>query len=91
MTADGEPLGRQLHQPQWHWWQVHLRQQVPRRELPAEATNAGTNTNGSQFFVAWLDNKHVVFGLDVVKKIKSYGSQSGKTAKKIMVANCDSL
>ncbi|XP_041451223.1 peptidyl-prolyl cis-trans isomerase-like [Drosophila obscura] len=61
-------------------------------------SNAGANTNGSQFFVctvktAWLDNKHVVFGevvegLDIVKEIESFGSQSGKTSKKIMVANC---
>ncbi|XP_030379894.1 peptidyl-prolyl cis-trans isomerase [Scaptodrosophila lebanonensis] len=63
--------------------------------------NAGANTNGSQFFIctvktAWLDNKHVVFGevvdgLDVVKKIESYGSQSGKTSKKIVVANSGAL
>lgn len=60
--------------------------------------NAGPNTNGSQFFIttvktAWLDNKHVVFGnivegMDVVRKIESYGTQSGKTTKKITVANC---
>jgi len=63
--------------------------------------NAGPNTNGSQFFVctvktAWLDNKHVVFGaivdgMDVVKKIESYGSQSGKTSKKILVENSGAL
>jgi len=63
--------------------------------------NAGPNTNGSQFFVctvktSWLDGKHVVFGqivegMDVVKKIESYGSQSGKTSKKIMVENSGQL
>merc|ERR1711902_282110 len=60
--------------------------------------NAGPNTNGSQFFLCttktdWLDGKHCVFGsvvegLDVVKKIESFGSQSGKTSKKIIVASC---
>merc|ERR1711988_1362900 len=63
--------------------------------------NAGPNTNGSQFFLctvqtAWLDGKHVVFGnvtngMDVVKKIESYGSQSGKTSKKILIAECGQL
>ena len=60
--------------------------------------NAGPNTNGSQFFLCtvktqWLDGKHVVFGvvvdgMDVVKKIEAVGSQSGKTAKPVVIADC---
>ena len=63
--------------------------------------NAGPNTNGSQFFLCtvktqWLDGKHVVFGavtdgMDVVKKIEAVGSQSGKTAKPVVIADCGCL
>lgn len=63
--------------------------------------NAGPNTNGSQFFITtvktpWLDNRHVVFGtvvegMEVIKKIESWGSQSGKTDKKIVVADSGKL
>ena len=50
--------------------------------------NAGPNTNGSQFFItfkqtSWLDGKHVVFGkvisgIEVVQKLESIGSSSGR-------------
>lgn len=30
----------------------------------------------------------VVEGMDVVKKVESFGSQSGKTSKKIIIADC---
>merc|ERR1711906_84376 len=63
--------------------------------------NAGPNTNGSQFFLctvktAWLDGKHCVFGsvvegMDVVKKIEGVGSQSGKTSKPVVIADCGQL
>ncbi|KAK0181863.1 hypothetical protein PV327_000050 [Microctonus hyperodae] len=63
--------------------------------------NAGPGTNGSQFFItcaktSWLDNKHVVFGkvvegMDVVRRLESMGSQSGKTSKKIIVTDCGQL
>ncbi|MFG2427522.1 peptidylprolyl isomerase [Streptomyces sp. NPDC048590] len=60
--------------------------------------NAGPNTNGSQFFITtvltpWLDGKHVVFGevadddsMKLVRKIESYGSQSGRTSAAIAVS-----
>ncbi|AAW41489.2 hypothetical protein CNBB4490 [Cryptococcus deneoformans B-3501A] len=57
--------------------------------------NAGPNTNGSQFFIttvvtSWLDGKHCVFGevssgQDLVRKIESYGSDSGKPKAKITI------
>lgn len=44
----------------------------------------------------WLDGKHTVFGqvvdgYDVVKTIEGYGSDNGKTSKKITIANCGKL
>ena len=65
--------------------------------------NAGPHTNGSQFFLCtvdtpWLDGKHVVFGsvtegMDVVKKVESFGSNggSGATTAVIKVEDCGEL
>ena len=63
--------------------------------------NAGPNTKGSQFFIctvktSWLDGKHVVFGkavegLDVVKKIESFGTDSGSPKARIVIADCGQL
>ncbi|KAI6178889.1 Peptidyl-prolyl cis-trans isomerase [Aphelenchoides besseyi] len=63
--------------------------------------NAGPNTNGSQFFIttvktSWLDGKHVVFGkvvegMDIVKKLESYGSDSGKPDKPCAISDCGQL
>ncbi|KAF8157118.1 putative cyclophilin [Crassisporium funariophilum] len=58
--------------------------------------NAGKNTNGSQFFIttvvtSWLDGAHVVFGevvegFELVKKIESLGSSSGKLSKAVAIS-----
>lgn len=63
--------------------------------------NSGPNTNGSQFFITtvpcgWLDGKHVVFGEvvdghELVKKIETLGSGSGKVAAEVMIADCGEL
>jgi cyclophilin family peptidyl-prolyl cis-trans isomerase len=63
--------------------------------------NRGKNTNGSQFFITtavtgWLDGKHVVFGevsegMDLVKKLESFGSDSGKTKAEIKIIDCGKL
>jgi len=63
--------------------------------------NAGPNTNGSQFFIttvvtSWLDGKHVVFGevidgMNVVKAVEALGSGSGRTSKRIVIADCGQL
>lgn len=63
--------------------------------------NAGPGTNGSQFFLCtvktdWLDGKHVVFGsvtkgMEVVKAIEAVGSQTGKTAKPVVIADCGQI
>jgi peptidyl-prolyl isomerase F (cyclophilin D) len=60
--------------------------------------NAGPNTNGSQFFIctektAWLDGKHVVFGLltsgeETLKAMEDQGSQSGKTKSAVAITDC---
>jgi cyclophilin family peptidyl-prolyl cis-trans isomerase len=63
--------------------------------------NAGRNTNGSQFFITtvgnhYLDGKNVVFGyvvsgMEVVRKIESNGSHSGKPMAKIVIADWGQL
>ena len=57
--------------------------------------NAGQGTDGSQFFLTfvntpWLDGKHTVFGkitdgMDTMKTLESLGSQSGATKEQLTI------
>ncbi|KAJ2456638.1 hypothetical protein GGF42_003150, partial [Coemansia sp. RSA 2424] len=45
---------------------------------------------------AWLDGNHVVFGevikgMDIVKKIEGFGSQSGKTTSTVKITDCGEI
>eukprot|EP01024_Parvocaulis_polyphysoides_P011642 TRINITY_DN14094_c0_g4_i1.p3 TRINITY_DN14094_c0_g4~~TRINITY_DN14094_c0_g4_i1.p3 ORF type:complete len:210 (-),score=24.25 TRINITY_DN14094_c0_g4_i1:139-738(-) len=63
--------------------------------------NSGPDSNGSQFFITtaktdWLDGKHVVFGkvlegMEVVKLVESFGSQTGKPTKIVEIVECGEL
>lgn len=63
--------------------------------------NAGTDTNGSQFFICtvpcnWLDGKHVVFGkvfkgYEIVEMMEKVGTDEGQTTAKVVITDCGEL
>jgi cyclophilin family peptidyl-prolyl cis-trans isomerase len=60
--------------------------------------NAGPGTNGSQFFITFVQTPHlngahvvfgeVVFGQDVIEALQSVGSRSGQVSKPCFIADC---
>ena len=61
----------------------HLPQVVPRLEICMREPG-------------WLDGRHVVFGsvvegMDVVKKIEGFGTESGRPQAKVVIVDCGEL
>jgi peptidylprolyl isomerase len=60
--------------------------------------NAGKNTNGSQFFITfvecpWLDGNHCVFGEviegeNLLKELEAHASQSGTPTAVFKISDC---
>jgi len=63
--------------------------------------NSGPNTNASQFFITlkatpWLDGRHVVFGevvqgMEVVRIVERFGTETGRPRAKVTVSACGIL
>ena len=65
--------------------------------------NKGPDTNGSQFFITfvettWFNDKHVVIGycmgeesLDVLDQIHQMSTETGKPAAEVLIADCGQL
>ena len=63
--------------------------------------NSGPNSNGSQFFITfvetpWLNGKHVVFGEvleghDLVDALEDIGSSTGRTKEKATIVDSGEL
>merc|ERR1712137_1519731 len=90
-----------------HGKPLHYKDSIFHRIIPnfmlqgGDMTNAGANTNGSQFFICtvktpWLDGRHVVFGrvvkgMDVLDAIEAVGSPSGTPSKKVTISDSGEL
>ncbi len=94
MAQGGCPLGSGTGSPGYGFNGEHSpKQRHNRPGLLSQANTGQPNSDGSQFFLTfvatpWLDDKHTIFGeviegLDVLKKLESFGSQSGQTSKRM--------
>jgi cyclophilin family peptidyl-prolyl cis-trans isomerase len=95
MAQGGDPLGVGSGGPAYKYaGEFSPRVKHDRPGLLSMA-NAGPNTDGSQFFLTFvptphLDGKHTIFGeivegMDNLKKLEKFGSQSGQTTKLLKI------
>jgi peptidyl-prolyl cis-trans isomerase B (cyclophilin B) len=95
MAQGGDPLGNGTGGPGYEFdGEFHKK---VRHDKPGKLSmaNAGPGTDGSQFFLTfvptpWLDGKHTIFGevidgMDVLKKLESAGSQTGRTSEPLRI------
>jgi len=95
MAQGGDPTGTGRRGPGYVYDGEFSSSAIHDRPGILSMANAGPGTDGSQFFLTfkptnWLDGKHTVFGhviqgMDTVKTIESYGSNSGQTSKKLKI------
>ena len=78
------------------WLMLVLTPTVLNSLLPLQVFAYRAFPSNSQVPTPHLNGRHCVFGqviqgMDVVKKIESYGSQSGKTKAEIKIVDCGQL
>ena len=71
------------------------------RAVPVCDVFQGPSTNTSQFFMTllpcpWLNGKNVIFGrivegMDVIKQIETYGTDTGIPTRRILIQECGQL
>ncbi len=95
MAQGGDPLGKGIGGPGYKYAGEFSPTAKHSKPGILSMANAGPNTDGSQFFLTFvetphLDGLHTVFGevvdgMDTVKKLETFGSQSGATRKPLKI------
>ncbi|MCZ6853868.1 MAG: peptidylprolyl isomerase [Gammaproteobacteria bacterium] len=98
MAQGGDPLGTGSGGPGYEYRGEFSRSVKHDQPGLLSMANAGPGTDGSQFFLTfvntpWLDGKHTIFGevvegMQTVKTLESFGSESGAPSKLLkMITN----